>query len=82
MLNSRTLLICSGSGMTADCRIPPKIEANSVEDLRLLINGKGNSPVLTPEELKSSLVQVFGSKDHVPILRGTFGLWHHFPAMK
>lgn len=50
ILKNTSLLVCSGSGFTADCElegVSPSFEGN-----------------------------------RVPILRGTYGLWKHFPAMR
>lgn len=51
IIRNNTLLVCSGSGMTADCSVP--YFETSVDE-----------------------------KPKIPIIRGTVGLWKHFPAFR
>lgn len=71
LLQSQCLLVCSGSGMTAESRIhcsPDFQNPNMLlEDQYMpLTNGLGD----------------VGSQFGVPILRGTSGLWTHYPTIK
>jgi len=51
ILKNTTLIVCSGSGMTADC-----------------VLGGNDSPSW--------------EGNHIPVFRGTFGLWKEYPAFR
>ena len=80
ILDSHSLLVTSGSGMTADCRVPesyPDPQFMLTEKNLSVTNGLNGFPdrgLLTSEATYSG--------GHVPIFRGTSGLWSHFPALK
>jgi NAD-dependent SIR2 family protein deacetylase len=80
ILDSHSLLITSGSGMTAECKVPslfPDDKAMDTEKHISTTNGLNGFPddgLMSPEASYSG--------GHIPILRGTSGLWSHFPLLK
>ena len=80
ILDSHSLLVTSGSGMTADCKVPdsfPTPEFMETDKHFSVSNGLNSFP---DEGLMSPEASYSGG--HVPILRGTSGLWAQFPQMK
>jgi hypothetical protein len=56
------MLVCSGSGMTADCKVTAP---------------ENSRPMVLTNGLADPSAQI-----KIPILRGTYGLWQHFPFFK
>ena len=50
-MESNALLVCSGSGMTADCRISQDVRLQTVDDFLILTNG------ITPNAIKRDEIE-------------------------
>lgn len=50
ILDSRAVLVCSGSGMTADCRLSTKSQFANKEDFRIMTNGVNVNDIVRNEE--------------------------------